>query len=469
MTNTRFPILLSMLFVLGAPCLAQPEEEMDIKERLKFQQKRTLQQMEELEDRMFQLSEKIRQVAPDNAARLVLALQRSREELIVEEMGHVNKLIESEKLKEAEELQRRVIFRLKELRELLLSTELDLLLKLKRLRQMNKALRAMEDLSKEQEGLKEETEEAAEDPTTNRDSLKNTRRAQSEARKRGELLAEDVAEAAPESVAPDLMNSAHQDMKESEKQLAKGRAKEAAEAQASAAKNMKESRKALQRAREDLLRELQKYIRNALVDAFLQAIEIQEKINGQLQVYLKRAGGAEGRKIRPRDFSRFEDQEIEIESRLRDAVQLIEETEYSLALAPATRFFGEYATELRESMKRAKLEQGLLDTGTRLVEDLAGAVKILAEEARWSKKAPPDDHEAFRQIKLITELLTLRLVQDRIRTDTGRLQGLPIENSTVAANVKRIARWESSIKDVSHRLEARGYSQYLKPEDETDF
>lgn len=457
--------LLGAFLAGGVP--AQGEGVASGRDELLFRQNRARQQMEELEDRMFQLSELIRSEAPDNAARLVLALQRSREELIVEEMARVAQLIEAGKLEEADEQQRRVVFRLKELRELILSTELDLLLKLKRLRMMNTGLRALEDLQAEWAGLLAWGETLPEDAGP--DAARPLERAMGDLRRQAEHLEPSLRESAPETLAGDKLAEAGASMKQASDRTRAGDMGQALDAQRRADAALAASRKALSQAREELLLDLQKYIRAATTDAFLQILEVQGRMNREIAAFLERQAGGEGRGVAERDFRKWEDQAIEIGDRLKNASQLMEETEYSLALAPAARFFSEYADEVRAHLKERKLSESLLQTGGRLAEDLERSLGVLSEEGKWARRAPPGDLNAFKHIKLLTELGVLRLVQERIRLDTARLSALPGEDSAVARSQGRIARWEASIADVTKRLHARGNSELLRPGDEVDF
>jgi hypothetical protein len=299
--------------------------------------------------------------------------------------------------------------------------------------------------------------------------LRNSLKRQAELRARAELLDGKLKESAPETVAPDRMDDAIGAMKAAEALLGKKELDGVDEQFQKADSGLAGAKEAVQVAREELLLELQRYIRAAMVDAFLQIIEVQDRLNREVRGFLDREASGEGRRVSARDFKEWEDREIEIVDRLKNAGQLMEETEYSLALAPVARFFAEYADELRGNMKAKRLAADVEATGQRLVEDLEKAVAILAEEAKWAKRAPPGDLMAFKQIKLLTELGVLRMVQERVRLDTVRLSALSIEDEAVQRNVTRAKHWESSIGDVAKRLEARGYSEFLKPEDETDF
>ena len=105
-----------------------------------FSQQNTAAQMNELEERMFRLSEALRGLEPENASRLRLALQFSREEQILEQMRETHKFLKDAQLSKAETEVKELIAKLEHLRNLLLAEDLDFQLKLARLRQMRETL-----------------------------------------------------------------------------------------------------------------------------------------------------------------------------------------------------------------------------------------------------------------------------------------------------------------------------------------
>ena len=58
-------------------------------DRIQFTQKDVQAQMQELQDRMFHLADISRETEPDNATRLLLAVRKAREQLIIEQMNDV--------------------------------------------------------------------------------------------------------------------------------------------------------------------------------------------------------------------------------------------------------------------------------------------------------------------------------------------------------------------------------------------
>jgi hypothetical protein len=120
------------------------------RETIGFSQQNTAAQMNELEERMFRLSEALRGLEPENASRLRLALKFSREEQILEQMRETYKLLKDAQLSKAETEVKELIAKLEHLRNLLLAEDLDFQLKLARLRQMRETLGQIDRIVKEE-------------------------------------------------------------------------------------------------------------------------------------------------------------------------------------------------------------------------------------------------------------------------------------------------------------------------------
>jgi hypothetical protein len=115
-----------------------------------FSQQNAAAQMNELEERMFRLSEALRGLEPENASRLRLALKFSRDEQILEQMRENHKLLKDAQLTKAETEAKELLAKLEHLRNLLLAEDLDFQLKLVRLRQMRETLAHLDRILKEE-------------------------------------------------------------------------------------------------------------------------------------------------------------------------------------------------------------------------------------------------------------------------------------------------------------------------------
>ena len=120
------------------------------RDKIGFNQENVAAQMNELEERMFRLSEALMGLEPENASRLRLALKFSREEQILEQMRETHKLLKDAQLSKAETETKELIAKLQHLRDLLLAEDLDFQLKLARLRQMRETQGQLERIVKEE-------------------------------------------------------------------------------------------------------------------------------------------------------------------------------------------------------------------------------------------------------------------------------------------------------------------------------
>src|SRR5580765_3548191 len=87
-----FPLAAAPSAPTTKPATTQPGAKVSDAEQIEFLQKNVQAQMQELQERMFRLAELTKATEPGDSAKLILALRRSREELILEEMKEVMEL-----------------------------------------------------------------------------------------------------------------------------------------------------------------------------------------------------------------------------------------------------------------------------------------------------------------------------------------------------------------------------------------
>jgi len=119
-------------------------------EQLGFRQQQIAEQMHELEQRMFRLSETLKMLEPENSSRLMLGLKYAREELILHRMRELQESLIALVLKGAVDEQQQVLAKLERLEQLLLSSDLDFEMKLERLRQIRETLRKLNAVVREE-------------------------------------------------------------------------------------------------------------------------------------------------------------------------------------------------------------------------------------------------------------------------------------------------------------------------------
>ena len=126
------------------------EREVGVGDELSFRQQQVAEEMRELEQRMFRLSETLKMLEPENSSRLMLGLKYAREELILHRMSELQEALSKLSLNGAADEQRQVLAKLERLQQLLLSSDLDFEMKLERLRQIRETLRKLNAVVKEE-------------------------------------------------------------------------------------------------------------------------------------------------------------------------------------------------------------------------------------------------------------------------------------------------------------------------------
>jgi hypothetical protein len=138
------------------------EREVTLAEQLSFRERQVREEMSELEQRMFRLSEALKKLEPENSSRLIIGLKYAREELIQHQMQEVEQALATLQLKGAADDQKQLMLKLERLQQLLLSTDLDFEMRLERLRQIREALRQLDTVIKEESREEKVSKKAAE-------------------------------------------------------------------------------------------------------------------------------------------------------------------------------------------------------------------------------------------------------------------------------------------------------------------
>lgn len=138
------------------------EREVTVADQLSFREEQVAQEMAELEQRMFRLSEGLKKLEPENASRLMLGLKYAREELILHQMRETQAALAKMALKGAVDEQKQLLAKLERLQQLLLSTDLDFEMRLERLRQIRETLRRLDSVIKEESREERVSKKAAE-------------------------------------------------------------------------------------------------------------------------------------------------------------------------------------------------------------------------------------------------------------------------------------------------------------------
>jgi hypothetical protein len=404
-------------------------------EKLQFDQKRAAAHMLEMEDRMYQLAELLREVEPENAARLLLALKQSRETLVVDQMKLIEQLLEAKQLKAAAEGESEALAKLDDIRQLLLSIDLDFQLKMARLRLMRKTLDRLNKTIEDEQHEQEQTDKLAERqkkddkisdkafPYRKQEQARTSREAEAVRHMMKQLQSSGAAALPKMDRALNSMSSAEASLSQSQGQQASGEQQEAVE-------SMQSARDELEREMQQLLEDLQKQVKNRFMAALSDMLEQQKAVRETTEKLGPRA--TEGIEAAVNGVKRLGPREGDIADTADAQRRMIEETEFSIALPLVlTGLHGDMTktagnlTEGNGSTDVIADERAIEAT----LEDLLAAMK----QSQKGEPSPPG--QACKSCggknernQLAAELKILRMVQKRILVDTRKMEAKRLED-----------------------------------------
>jgi len=274
----RVCVVMAVVAAAASGVWATPEDPVTV-ERAVFQQEKALAHMKELEERMFRLAELIRESQPDDSARLLLGVRKSRDELLGERMRQVAALVSSLDLRDATDEQKQILHELESLRTLLLTADLDTELKLEQLKLMREAIEKIDKLVEAETNQLNQTEplagqEAAAKPLMEAlkgDEQRNAKTAEGIKDLVSKLDADAGKQAARVGAAGNDMNAAAG-------QLGEGNPGEAASKQKEAIRKLQDARDRIDEAREKLKKELEMTVRKQVME------NLEDMLTRQTQV-----------------------------------------------------------------------------------------------------------------------------------------------------------------------------------------
>jgi hypothetical protein len=430
-----------------------------------FTQQNVAAQMSELEERMFRLSEALQSLEPENASRLKLALNFSREELILLQMKEMQKLLRDAELNKAETEVRELLAKLEHLRTLLLAEDLDFQMKLARLRQMRETLGQLERIIKEERreltwsrtAVAEQRNDAAEFRRLEQDQARN--------RVASDALAETSARLGDSGVTlqKDLIRAGSA-MRTAEQNLAKIAAQPASEAQVEALKELLKTHESLARAVETLLVELRTELQSRIITELAEMHEIQADLRETTQAQAPRV--AQRSRTALVLVIGLAHKESELGDRTEHLCALVEETEFGIALPTALRVLAREMRKIQEWLAQGDPSPPTVALEKRVEDDLLG---LLAAIRRLPPTTPPptgsplptDLRARERELnRLIAELKMIRLLQFRLNDDTTDVdQQHHPATATLTPELKReiemLKSQQEEIRDSIARLSKR--------------
>ncbi len=390
-------------------------------EKIQFLQKNASAQLQELQERMYRLAELTREAEPDDAARLLMAVRKAREQLVIEQMKEVLDLLGKTELGKAVDEQKQVLVKLEELKKLLLSTNLDLQMQLERLKKLQAALAKLEGVIKEEQRQKGEAGKLAEQEKKGTpldakplDGLKQDQERNRQATGAVSQMTKELGQAGAK--AGEALGGASQSMSNAEGSLGGKKPGEAEKKQGEAVEALKKAKEELEREKQKLLEEIAKQVRGQVIENLKHMLERQEQIRKATEALVPKMAAAQREStLRAKELARAEEHIVTV---AEQTVQLIEETQFSIALPPAIRSIQSECVYVMADLNSAKVDAGVVASEKRIEKDITELLDTLKQSASMGNSGGQCKSCKGNKNKLLAELKIMRLLQNRVNTDT---------------------------------------------------
>jgi len=389
-------------------------------DQVQFQQANAQAQMEELQNRMFRLAEATRQAEPDDAAKLLMAVRAAREQLILEQMRSNLGLLNNKDYSHAADEQAQIIAKLEELKKLLTSGVSDLQMLLEKLRAIDQANKKLDAATAEEKRQKAASEKLAAASPSEKKPLDNLKHDQEQNRKATDNIAQavkNIGGAAKE--AGDKLGSASGSMSKAEGALGSGKPSFAMTEQKDAVDAMVEARKKLDEERNKVLADVEKLVRKQVVMNLTEMLERQKSVRAGTEAAVKVLTSSQG--TGPREtllkLRQLGVAETAIVRIADQTVDLIEQTQFSVALPPAIRRVQQKIATIAATLDDSRADSRLVQSEIQVEKDLQDLLDTFKELAA-SKVTPGNCNCKGDKNKLEAELKVVRLMQTRVNDDT---------------------------------------------------
>ena len=391
-------------------------------EKLQFLQRNAQAQLQELQERMYRLAEMTREAEPDDAAKLLMAVRKAREQLIIEQMKEAYDLLGRSDLADAAAEQKEIIAKLEELKKLLLSTNLDLQMQLERLRKIQAALAKLEGVTKEevrQQGESAKLAEQAKKPepldAKPLDGLKQDQERNRQATDAVAQTAKELGQGGAKAAAS--LGAASKSMSGAEGKLGEKKPGEAGQQQGEAVESLKKAKAELEREKKKLLEEIAKQVRGQIIENLRHMLERQEQVRQATEPLVARMKSADREAtLRAKELSVAEEHIVNVAGQ---TVELIEETQFSIALPPAILAIRSQCVYVTADLNAAKVDDKLVAAEKKVEREITELLDALKQSpSTASGKQGECKSCGNNKNKLLAELKILRMLQVRVNSDT---------------------------------------------------
>jgi hypothetical protein len=391
-------------------------------EKIQFLQKNASAQLQELQERMYRLAEMTREAEPDDAAKLLMAVRKAREQLIIEQMKEVVDLLEHIDLGKAVDEQKQVLVKLEELKKLLLSTNLDLQMQLEKLHKLQAAMQKLDGVIKEEVRQKGEVGKLAEQEkkgtALEQKPLDGAKTDQQNNRTSTDKVNEMVKELGQTGAkASQSIAGASGSMSKAEGSLGGKKPGEAEPKQGEAVDQLKKAKEELEQQKQKLLEEIAKQVRGQVIENLRHMLERQEQIRKATEVLGPKMETAKREStLRAKELARGEEHIVTVADQ---TVQLIEETQFSIALPPAIRAIQSECVYVMADLNSGKADKTVVDAEQRIEADIKDLLDALKQSSSNSQQGDGQCKSCKgNKNKLLAELKIMRMLEMRVHGDT---------------------------------------------------
>ncbi len=456
---SRSVLVMSLTIALLAAASVRAEQtKVKQEDQLSFQQKTIQAQMQELQERMFHLAELTREMEPGDSAKLIMAVRKAREALIVEQMKEVLELLSQRDLSKAGDEEQQVLAKLEELKRLLMSEDMDLQMELEQMKKLQAAIAKVDAAIKEEKRERDASGQLSELQKQNKldpKKLDPIKTDQQTNRKATDDVAKKVAEMGDTAKsAIDPLNSATGSMSKAEGHLGSAKPGDASVMQQDAVKNLEAARDELAQAQQKLMQQIESQVRKQVLVNLTEMLERQQKIREASVALLSRATGddREGT-LRIKQLALAEQHIVTIADQ---TINLINETQFSIALPPAIQSIQRRCIFIVNDLQQGRDTDPVIGSEKQVERDLQDLLDTFKQLAA-SKMGNGSCNCKGDKNKLLAELKVLRMLQIRVNEETTDADGhraasMPELSKEMRDKIGTIRDAQQNVQDAADKI-----------------
>jgi hypothetical protein len=452
-----------LLLLVGGRAVADDKSVTET-DKLQFTQKQVQALMQELQERMFHLAELTKQAEPDNSTRLVLALRKAREELIVEQMREILENLSKKDLSKATTDTKEVLVKLDELKKLLIAADLELQLQLERLRQLQAAIRQIDRAIKVETQQKSESARLAElmskKTEVKRQTLDKAKSTEAANHQRTDAVTALVKALGQLDPAVQSLGSSSQSMAGAEGALGGGKPGDAEAKQSDALKKLAEARSLLEKERQRVIQELEQQVKRVVIENLQDMLERQTAIRRATEALSPKLAKQREAVIQVQQLAPAEQRVATI---CQQTFELVTETEFSVALGPALESLEKDMLIVSGDLTGGRGDVHVIEAQMGIERDLKDLLDTFKEMPTFAGQCDSQCSGCKGNMnKLLAELKVVRMMQMHVNKGTvdadeearraAAIAELPVE---LRDKIGKLRDSQQSNRDTMDRLHAR--------------